>query len=228
MQHKTLNETLDNFCDMSFLQAMDNIYATIYTIEYALSKSEINSKKKKIISYGNSHEAYLCHLCNAYSRLFTHMCDNSSWIYPKYILFDRWLNNKPIYSYLDSNIIDNNCNIIDIYWLYKNFDNNCYIESYYGVNDVFSTNEEKIKFKNIKNFNVIKIIEPDNEVFFSDYHELNANFIKCFDLFYRKINFDKNNIFNFPKEIVFKDKNSNITINYNNIYPEIYDLKSNT
>ena len=45
MQSEVLEESIDNFCDMSLLQAMDNIYATIYAINYGLSKSELNAKK---------------------------------------------------------------------------------------------------------------------------------------------------------------------------------------
>ena len=223
MQDETKEETLDNFCDMSILQAMDNIYATLYAIEYGMSKSEINSKK--IMAFGNSHGAYLAHLCNIYSQIFTHILDNSSWIYPKYLIHNRFisLNNKILnYKYLSSQIFGTDSKFLSLNYLYNNFFNTCYIESYHGVDDKLVPIEEKETLNNINNFHLIKVYKADNKVFFSTTHSLGANFLELFDLFYNNICFEKGNIFNIIDEIKFTFDNMSLNISYTNLYPYVY------
>lgn len=220
----SLDETTEYFCDMSFLQAMDNIYATIYAINHAIEKAgKINSKK--VMIYGNSHGAFLANLCNIYTKnLFTHICDNSSWLYPEYLRTYRQLgmqNNIFHVIYLAKSIIGFGNNIIYPPYLYSKYGNNCIVYTYHGVNDALITYEEKYKkFNDIENIKVIKI-DKTNEVFPSLAHGLGADYLKLFDLFYSSINFSKGFDFNFPDKLFFTDDDFKIVLDYSNTLPII-------
>ena len=224
MQSEIKEESIYNFCDMSFLQAMDNIYSTLYAMDYAMSKSDkINFKK--IIIYGNSHGAYLAHLCNLYSGIFTHILDNSSWLYPKYLSSYRGITkdgNKFNIKYLASEILGSNNPFLKLSFLYENFKNNCVIKAYHGIDDKLIKYEDKEKIFGggyINCLELIKISTIDNNVFFSTEHSLGADYLKIFELFYNNLHFEKDYKFNIIDEIIYEYDNIQLNINYDNILP---------
>ena len=79
--------------------------------------------------------------------------------------------------------------------------------------------------KKYNNFNIEVISKPDNNIFFSNEHSLGDDFLNLFDLFYSQIKFEKNNIFNLPKEIIYNTKDLSLKIDYSNIYPQIILFK---
>ena len=224
MQGEIKEESIYNFCDMSFLQAMDNIYTTLYAIDYAMSKSEkINFKK--IIIYGNSHGAYLAHLCNSYSGIFTHILDNSSWLYPKYLSHYRRIikeDNILNIKYLAGEILGNNNQFLKLSFLYENFKNNCVIKAYHGINDILTKYEDKEKIFGagyIDCIELIKVSIPDNNVFFSTKHSLGADYLKIFELFYDNLYFEKEHKFSMLDELIFEYGNIQLNINYSDMLP---------
>ena len=226
MQSEIKEESIYNFCDMSFLQAMDNIYATLYAIDYAMSKSDkINSKK--IIIYGNSHGAYLAHLCNSYSGIFTHILDNSSWLYPKYLSHYRRIikeDNILNIKYLASEVLGNNNPFLKLLFLYENFKNTCVIKSYHVIDDELIKYEDKEKIfvgGYINCLELIKISTPDNNVFFSTKHSLGADYLKIFELFYNNLYFEKDYRFNIIDEIIYEYDNIQLNIDYSQLLPII-------
>ena len=224
MQGEIKEESIYNFCDMSFLQAMDNIYTTLYAIDYAMSKSDkINFKK--IIIYGNLHGAYLAHLCNSYSGIFTHILDNSSWLYPKYLSHYRRIikeDNILNIKYLAGEILGNNNQFLKLSFLYENFKNNCVIKAYHGINDILTKYEDKEKIFGagyIDCIELIKVSIPDNNVFFSTKHSLGADYLKIFELFYDNLYFEKEHKFSMLDELIFEYGNIQLNINYSDMLP---------
>lgn len=189
-----LNETLDNFNDMGVMQVIDNVMVTLKVISY-LKRKKLKFNSNKIMIMGNSHGAYLGYLCNAMCPgLYTHILDNSAWVYPEYCRRNRVLmmvkdnmNAKVLYSYkvkdMSSKIIG-----LRIRNLYKYLDNTCKIVVYHGINDKLISLEHKYEeVKNIKNinFNVISEDKVDGVIFKSTLHGLDADFIKLFEKFYK-------------------------------------------
>ena len=225
MQGKIEKEDIYNFCDMSFLQVIDNIYATMYTINYVLSKG-IRINFKKVIIYGDSHGGYLAHLCNTYSGIFTHILDNSSWLYPQYLIYDREVNTEGkilSFNYLAKEIIGSNNDFLKLSFLYNHFSNDCIIKSYHGIDDSLVTYEDKYEIFGrgyINCLELIKVSIPDNNIFFSTSHSLGADYLKLFELFYSNLHFEKDCMFNMLDEITFEsDNNIQLSIDYSNILP---------
>ncbi|HWI50022.1 MAG TPA: DUF2920 family protein, partial [Rummeliibacillus sp.] len=87
----TINETLDEFNDMGFMQAIDLITA-IDAVKIILRENNLPFNEQKVLGYGHSHGAYLLHLCNRLEpSLFTAIIDNSAWIEPVYLTYNRYL-----------------------------------------------------------------------------------------------------------------------------------------
>jgi hypothetical protein len=188
------NETLENFNDMGVMQALDNIVATLKVIKY-LQRKKLKFNTNKIIIMGNSHGSYLGYLCNIMCRgLYTHILDNSAWIYPVYYNKDRYLEltkgNSVLvvrYEYKIKNI-RSSIKGLKIKDLYDEFQNKCKIVAYHGVDDDLITAKDKYEVvKNIPNisFNLIKKEDIDNMIFKSTNHGLGADFLKLFDRFYK-------------------------------------------
>lgn len=190
-----LSETLDNFNDMGVMQALDNIVATLKVIEY-LKRKKFKFNANKIIIMGNSHGSYLGYLCNAMCPgLYSHISDNSAWVYPKYCNSDRLLiipkgNSvvKVLYSYKVKNMKSEVIGL-RIRDLYKLWENKCKIVVYHGADDALISAEDKYQgIKNIKNidFNIINKDKVDGVIFKSTTHGLNADFLNLFEKFHKE------------------------------------------
>ncbi|MBU3160081.1 DUF2920 family protein [Clostridium frigoris] len=195
------HESIDNFNDMGVMQALDNIVATIKVIKY-LKRKKLNFNTNKIIIMGNSHGSYLGYLCNVMAKgLYTHLLDNSAWIYPVYCNTPRYIvttrGNSVLVVKHDYKIRTARSPLkgLRIKNLYDNFENKCKIVIYHGENDNLITAKDKyVAVKDIPNvvFNLIKKEDIDNVIFKSTSHGLDADFPKLFEKFYKS---HCNNIF---------------------------------
>lgn len=209
--NSNLHESIENFNDMGVMQALDNIVATIKVIKY-LQRKKLNFNTNKIIIMGNSHGSYLGYLCNIMSRgLYTHILDNSAWIYPVYCNNIRYLirtrGNSVLVVKYDYKIRTARSPLkgLRIKNLYEKVENKCKIVVYHGENDSLITAKDKYAaVKDIPNliFNLIKKKDIDNVIFKSTIHGLDADFVKLFEKFYKshcnsiflnsKLNIDSN------------------------------------
>lgn len=189
-----LNETIENFNDMGVMQSLDNIVATLKVIKY-LQRKNLKFNSNKVIIMGNSHGSYLAYLCNVMCRgLYTHILDNSAWVYPVYYKRDRYVvttnGNSSLIARFEYKIknIKPSIKVLNIKDIYEKVDNKCKIIVYHGNNDNLITAKEKYEVvKNIPNtvFNLITNDNIDNDVFKSTGHGLGSDFIKLFDKFYK-------------------------------------------
>ena len=224
-----LDENIDNFNDMGIMQALDNIVATLKVIK-DLEANNLKFNKNKVIIMGNSHGGYLGYLCNAMCRgLYTHILDNSAWIYPIYYSQDRYLywKNKnaeveSIYRYM---IRSNNVDIkpLNIKSLYSEFFNLCKIVVYHGEDDTLITARDKyngIGAINNISYNLIRKNDVDNIIFKSSSHGLGANFIELFNKFYKENceNIIVNNVLSIEESVEISDC---FSINYKSNLPEL-------
>jgi len=180
-----LDESVDNFNDMGFMQALDLLTA-VYAVKAVLSDNQLVYNENKIIAYGHSHGAYLSLLCNRIApNEFTLIIDNSAWIKPVYLESARCLWQK--YGKMTMQIefdyfaqrYHYDKEILDLSVLYKNFDNQAKITAFHGIDDNLVSYSLKREFyKGIKNteFNLVDEGMVDNKLFFSSSHGLNADF----------------------------------------------------
>lgn len=207
-----LHETIENFNDMGVMQALDNIVATLKVIKY-LQRKKLKFNTNKVIIVGNSHGSYLGYLCNAMCRgLYTHILDNSAWIYPLYCNSLRYListrGNSVLVVKYDYKIRSARSSIkgLKIKNLYEQVENKCKIVVYHGEDDALITAKDKYEVvKNISNsiFNLIKKEDIDNIIFKSTSHGLDADFINLFEKFYKDYcnNTSLNNKLNISSEV---------------------------
>jgi Protein of unknown function (DUF2920) len=197
---ETLNESLSNFNDMGFMQALD-VLTALYAVKIILKDNNLNYNKSKVIAYGHSHGAYLAYLCNRIApNDFTLIIDNSAWIKPVYLSTPRYLFNKvgnmvlqTEFDYLCRGLrLDNDA--LDLNNLYDGFNNQAQIYSIHGIDDKLVNYAEKRTFVNkvdISTFKLITSKEIDRKVFFSTSHGLQADFLELFNDIIPRINFTK-------------------------------------
>lgn len=233
------SENVSNFNDMGFMQAIDNINAVLYILNF-LYENNLPFNTKKILSYGFSHGAYLAYLCNAFApKLFSLIIDNSAWLYPVYLLTTRLFWAK-ITDYIrlcfsfeyfackNSNLkVIYDKDILSLDYLYSKFNNKCEIIAYHGFDDELIHAIKKRAFcnkLNYCNYNEIDEYKLDNNIFKSTTHGLGADFKKLFHLTMENLdfNFDKSNELEFVEEVVFKTDKATYKIDYQNIFPKIH------
>jgi hypothetical protein len=221
-------ETLDNFNDMGIIQALDNIVAVLKVMSI-IYENGFQFNTKKVIIYGQSQGSYLSYLCNRFCPgLFSNIIDNSSWLYPQYLLANRCvtynigkLNLNVQFEYLARKLNLNN-KILDLNYLYSNFKNNCDIISYHGIEDKLINHNEKKDFcKKIDKcvYNEINEDIIDGMIFKSTEHGLGADFINLFDNSYNKFTYGKDIFLNLPKDVAIKTDKNVYLINYKDILP---------
>lgn len=192
-----LNETYDNLNDMGLIQAMDNLLSIKIVIDI-LEENKLNFNNRKIISYGDSHGAYLSYLCNIFApNLFSIIIDNSAYLYPIYLEQQRSLiskyKNKDMYfyyNYLISNIVFDK-EIYKLSNLYSQCKSECKIISFHGENDNMIKINYKINFLQKIDNTIIEVIcqnRVDKKIFYSSNHGLDADFIELFDYVWNKYN----------------------------------------
>lgn len=185
-----LNETIDQFNDMSFMQAIDIITA-VEAIKTILSENNYEFNPNRVIGYGHSHGAYILHLANILTPdLFTFIVDNSAWIEPVYLSNNRYLYKKLGkgtlaigFDYFAKKVIINTTHL-NLESLYTKANNKCQIISFQGDNDnLINHIEKKSIMKKIPHstFRLISENDVDNIKYNSNTHGLSADFIELFD-----------------------------------------------
>lgn len=221
-------EYFGNFNDMGVMQALDNI-AAVLKVMSIVYENGYQFNTKKVILYGQSQGAYLAYLCNRFCpTLFSHIIDNSSWIYPQYLLSNRYLSytigNLTLnveFEYLAKQMDVNN-KILDLNYLYSNFENDCEITSYHGVTDNLISHIEKRSFcSKVKNcaYNEITEEKIDGEIFKSTNHGLDANFLNLFDYTIKNKEFKKDTFLDLSENVIIKAYEKDYYIDYKNILP---------
>ena len=225
-----LKEDYDNLNDMGLIQAMDNLLS-IKVVMDILEENKLNFNKRKIISYGHSHGAYLSYLCNIFApKLFSAIIDNSAYLYPVYLETQRDLIMKHednyiyiYYNYLISKIVFDK-EIYKLNILYSQFKNKCKIISFHGKNDNMITLNDKIEFLQKINNVEMEVIDEnriDKEVFYSANHGLDADFIKLFDYVWNKYDLASKEEKGIFTNVEYKTTNYKYSVNNDYVIPKL-------
>lgn len=185
----TLDETLENYNDMGPTQAMDQLIA-LKVVSDILEQNNYTFNKRKVIVYGQSHGAYLAHLCNCYMpNIFSAIIDNSSYLHPYFLTHTRDFELKAPHftvikqiSYLASRI-DNDMPLFDLGYLYKQFMNTAKIIAFQGSDDNMTTPNDKQQWLAAipdSHYEYIDSSRVDNHIFHSTLHGMDADFIHLF------------------------------------------------
>ncbi|MEK3643922.1 DUF2920 family protein [Aeribacillus sp. FSL M8-0235] len=198
--HELLDENIENFNDMGFMQALDLLTA-LFAVKIILNDNQLKYNVNKVIAYGHSHGAYLAYLCNRMApNEFTFIIDNSAWMKPEYLYTNRFLHKyygkltlNIEFSYLAKELVKDK-NILTLSNLYKGFINNAQIYSFLGTDDNLVSIKEKENFcKGLgqTNFYLIDQSKVDHKIFHSTTHGLNADFLEMFKFVMEQVQWDK-------------------------------------
>lgn len=182
-----LDESLDEFVDMSFMQAIDLI-TTLEAIQIILRENDLLFDENNIVGFGQSQGAYLLHLSNFLApHLFSKIIDNAAWVRPEYLFNNRLMyisaGNCTLaveFDYIGKKII-RNPDALSLHNLYKSFNNGTYIYSCVGTTDNLVNVEDKQKsLKNLSyiDFEIIDQEKVDGTIFKSTNHGLDADYLK--------------------------------------------------
>lgn len=189
-----LDEKPSYLNDMGPAQAMDCLISLKVVMDI-LKSNGYTYNHRKVIAYGNSHGAYIAHLCNAFSpRTLSSIIDISSYLFPHYIERTRTITVSDgncfienVYSYLLGRGIIKDYLLYDLNHLYTQFDNRANIIAFHGVNDNMTTTAERLSFLDQIPHTFLEIIDPprvDHVIFNSCDHGVGADFLKLFDYVY--------------------------------------------
>lgn len=178
-----LDETLDEFADMSYMQSIDLITA-IEAVKIILTKNGFQYNEQRIIGFGQSQGAYLLHLSNRLvPHLFSQIVDIAAWVSPVYLEYTRCLYTQKLsvyFNYLAHDILQDR-EALTLHQLYKNFENGAFIYSAIGTTDNLVNVEDKkaslSKLDHVQ-FEIIDSTKVDNVIFKSTNHGLDADFIE--------------------------------------------------
>lgn len=148
-------ETIEEFCDMGIMQALDIVTATKECCRYLREqKREVNPGK--IIIFGTSHGAYLAYLANLICpHLYKYIFDVSAYLTPYYIHHTRLLETKypdmTMYLEIKQFLYEHpevcyDQRLYDLDFLYRNTQNNCRIIALQGTNDWMVDYRKKEEF----------------------------------------------------------------------------------
>lgn len=184
-----LNETVEDFNDMGYMQAIDIITA-FETVKLLLDDNNLEYDSNRVIGYGHSHGAYLVHLCKILSpQTFSFIVDNSAWLEPLYINRYRVLytgigkGTLAIHFDYFAKTVLKGSSLLNLAGLYKTFQNQAKIISFMGSDDTLVKAEEKEKFINdVPNAQFILVTQDDVDMtkYKSTSHGLDADFLQLF------------------------------------------------
>lgn len=219
------NDSIDDFADMSYLQAMDIIYSVLYTYNYYANK--INTGK--IVFFGSSHGIYLGLLCNAYAPgLFSHIVGGWPWEYAGITKEpQQYIENKAtfIFNRITSKIMEPH-NFSNLGFLYQNFQNRAQIIIYHGIDDqTLSFSRVTEIFANVENVSIIcvdnEFVESSNGMFTNTQHGLGANLYKLFEKAIGGLAFEKIYKLSLNTVVEFFSDNEWFRIDYSKQFPEL-------
>lgn len=212
-----LEESIENFNDMSIMQALDNLTAVCYVLNI-LKDNKININSRKIIAYGQSHGSYLAYLCNALvPDLFTMLIDNSAWCYPVFLDAYRTLYQTVngvdacLYIRYLATKMKMDRELLDLNKLYAQIDNHCKIISYHGIDDTLVSPQGKKEFcSSISNCEYYEINAEtvDGKIFKSSVHGLDADFLHMFDHVMKDRHFDTSSEWRYGANKIITNKHT--------------------
>lgn len=222
-----VNESEDEFVDMSYMQAIDNITA-LEAIKIILKENKLLFNDNKIFGYGHSHGAYILHLANKLApHLFTYVVDNSSWVQPAFLNNSRYIfqeiGNTTLsieYDYLAKTYLKDK-ESLSLHKLYSSFINGAYIYSLLGTTDHLVTVEDKkmsISKIQFTQFDLIDNNKVDGQIFKSTNHGLDADFLKLFDYVLDKLPTHQNNN-KFAEKYTVNGVQTSIAVDYSSALP---------
>lgn len=181
------NESEEDFAEMGFMQAIDVITALEH-VKQILIENSWEFDEKNVIGFGQSHGAYLLHLCNRLApHLFSDIVDNSAWVYPNYLTNYRVLytplgNSKMqvAFDYFAMKYTKDK-EALRLNNLYANFKNGAYIYSFLGNTDALVDAYEKSYVLDELDFADHQLIDNskvDGIMFKSTSHGLSADFLE--------------------------------------------------
>lgn len=182
-----LDESLDEFVDMSFMQAID-VITTLEAIQIILRENSLLFDENYIVGFGQSQGAYLLHLSNFLApHLFSKIIDNAAWVRPEYLFNNRLMYNSidnctlaVEFDYIGKKIMKNR-EALSLHNIYENFNNGAYIYSCVGTTDILVNVEDKHKsLKDLSyiDFDIINEKKVDGKIFKSTNHGLDADHLK--------------------------------------------------
>lgn len=229
------DETEECFAEMGIMQAMDNINALITVLSKIKENGQVFNSNK-IMVFGNSHGAYLSHLCNILAPgLISLIIDNSGWIFPRYFVKNSRVLTEIrqetkiniVFDYKARYIIED-FKILDLESLYSIYDNKAKIIAFHGENDeLFSVKDKSIFINSIENAEMKQItLENLSEykgIFLNVKHGLGANFITLFEYVMSNfdLKFDINTEFELPRNIRLETDTYKYEIDYTRGMPVV-------
>ncbi len=186
----SLDETLEDFNDMGYMQAIDLITA-IEAVKIILRENRLSFNAKRMIGYGHSHGAYLVRLCNRLvPHLFSFIIDNSAWIEPVYLFSNRYLYQnlgkarlRIEFDYLAKKVIQNKHNL-NLEKLYQDYTGTAQIITFQGDNDNLVNHwAKKSLIESLRHSTFILVTERDidHKKYKTNTHGLGADFLELFD-----------------------------------------------
>lgn len=186
-------ENLSNFNDMGIMQALDNVSAVLAVMR-VLTENQLSFNQNKIIIYGHSHGAYLGYLCNAFApHLFSHLLDNSAWVFPMYLLQYRTLlvfnlvaqAEFRLQTHYFAKSQDYDRELLWLTSLYEKFNNHCQIIAYHGAGDELAALVDKQTFTRSVAGLDLRVVDENTlasmgDVFLTTEHGLGADFLQMF------------------------------------------------
>lgn len=184
-----LNETMEDFNDMGYMQAID-ILTAFETVKLLLDDNKLEYDSGRVIGYGHSHGAYLLHLCNVLSpHTFSFIIDNSAWLEPMYInrfrILYQGVGKSTLaihFDYLVKAVIKNQ-SLLNLSELYQTFENQAQIISFMGIDDNLVNFEDKKRFiATVPHTEFILVTKEDVDMikYKSAAHGLDADFLELF------------------------------------------------
>lgn len=225
-----MNETPENFNDMSYMQAMDLITATLLSIRL-VQESDCHFNQKKIILYGVSHGGYLAYLMNRLCPgLYSFIIDISGYVTPYFLNNLRPLKNEANWFFIDYMIrrtkeVQFESELYDLKYLYQSFSNTCRVISFGGRDDEMVDIREKEDFIHsigvTADIIVVSADEVDGELFMNAEHGLGADFLKVFCMVYETIadTFPISDKLELEEKVVIYGKQTTINLKYDSWPP---------
>jgi len=222
-----IHETENEFADMSYMQAIDNITA-VEAVKIILKENDLPFNHNKIFGYGHSQGAYILHLANRMApHLFSYIIDNSSWVYPLYLHSNRYLYQTigkakvaMEFEYMARSYLKDKT-ALTLHNLYKGFNNGAYIYSLLGTTDNLVNVQDKkasISRLNYTHFELIDQNKVDGEIFKSTNHGLDADFLKLFDAVIKKIP-EHQNRNEFMQKYIISSAQTRMIADYGSVLP---------
>lgn len=223
-------ETLGDFVDMGFMQAMD-ILTSIESLKLILKENNMIIDEQKVYGFGQSHGAYLLHLVNRLApHLFERIIDLAAWVKPVYLEKSRYTadylgvcNYLIEHDYLAKYIIEDP-NGLSLHSLYKDFQNGAQIYSALGTTDILVDLKDKQeslrKLKNVY-FEKVDVSRVDGRVFKSTNHGMETDFFEVIDYTYELLPSYRN-----PNQLqvenIITTHNTVIQVDYSEKLPILY------